>query len=154
MTKFVADCTLGKLVKELRMLGYDTLYYRGQDPHELIQIGRQEQRIILTRNVRLTARGVDGHIILIKEDKPLSQLKELLNQGIVALDEKTFFSRCLLCNSLLDEIGREEAEGEVPDFVFYQQKEFYRCHQCHRIYWPGSHQERMKQRFKELRTED
>jgi len=28
--KFLVDAMLGKLVKKLRMLGYDTLYYRGR----------------------------------------------------------------------------------------------------------------------------
>jgi uncharacterized protein with PIN domain len=150
MTKFVADGMLGKLVKELRMLGYDTLYYRGQDIHELIQLARQQQRTILTRNVKLTAKGVEGHIVLIMEDRPPLQIKELLNQGIIVLNEKAFFSRCLLCNSLLDEIRREEVEGEVPDFIFYQHREFYHCPQCHQIYWPGSHLQRMEKRLREL----
>jgi len=30
MIKFLADRMLGKLAKELRMLGYDTAYYRGE----------------------------------------------------------------------------------------------------------------------------
>ncbi len=31
MMKFLVDAMLGKLAKELRMLGYDTAYYRGKD---------------------------------------------------------------------------------------------------------------------------
>jgi uncharacterized protein with PIN domain len=31
MTKFLVDTMLGKLAMELRMLGFDTLYYRGQN---------------------------------------------------------------------------------------------------------------------------
>ncbi|MDP2972697.1 MAG: Mut7-C RNAse domain-containing protein, partial [Deltaproteobacteria bacterium] len=38
--KFIADRTLGKLAKGLRMLGYDTLYYRGEDIHQLIHLAR------------------------------------------------------------------------------------------------------------------
>jgi len=148
--KFLADTMLGKLAKELRMLGYDALYYRGQNPYELFQLARQQERLILTRNTRLTPKTKEDRIIQITEDNPMLQLKELLKQGIVALNEETLFSRCLLCNSLLKEITQEEAEGKVPDFVFYQQKEFYRCSHCHHIYWPGSHQERMQKRLKEF----
>jgi len=150
MTKFLVDTMLGKLAKELRMLGFDTLYYRGQNPHELIQLARQQERLILTRNTRLTPKTNEDRIVQITEDNPVLQLKELRSQGIVALNEETLFSRCLLCNSLLNEITREEAEGKVPDFIFYQQKEFYRCSHCHHIYWPGSHQERMQKRLKEF----
>jgi uncharacterized protein with PIN domain len=132
------------------MLGYDTVYYRGRDFHELLQIARQQQRVVLTRNTKLTARGVEGRVILVREDDPLLQLKELLNRGIVSLDERTLLSRCLLCNSVLDRISREEAEGKVPEFVFHLHHEFYRCPQCHQVYWPGSHPQRMEKRLKDL----
>jgi uncharacterized protein with PIN domain len=66
------------------------------------------------------------------------------------MDEGKVFSRCLLCNVLLDPISREEVEGMVPDFIFYQQKEFFRCPQCQRIYWPGSHRENMQKRIEGL----
>ena len=150
MKKFLVDRMLGRLAKGLRMLGYDTIYYRGQDLHELLHIARQEERVVLTRNTRLTAKGIEGRIILIKNDHPLHQLEELLNQGISVVDEQVLFSRCLLCNALLDKITREDAEGKVPDFVFIQQKDFSRCPQCLRIYWQGSHQEHMQKKVEDL----
>jgi len=148
--KFLVDVMLGKLAKELRMLGYDTAYYRGQDAHELIQLARQQERVILTRDKELTRNTEKDRIIQIKEDKPSLQLKELLDQDIIALNEDSLFSRCLLCNSPLDEMTREEVEGKVPEFIFYQENEFYVCPRCHRIYWPGSHLERMQKRLKAL----
>jgi uncharacterized protein with PIN domain len=84
------------------------------------------------------------------EDKPPSQLGELIQAKFIHLDEETPFSRCLACNTLLYAIPREKAEGEVPDFIFYQQKEFFRCPQCSRTYWQGSHQDHMKKRIEEL----
>ncbi len=150
MKKFLVDTMLGRLAKELRMLGYDTLYYRGQNPHELIELARQQERIILTRSAKLTPPTEEVRIILVLQDNPVLQLKELLEQEMIVLNNRTLFTRCLLCNSPLDEITREDAEGKVPDFIFYQQKEFYRCPQCHKIYWPGSHQERMQKRIEQL----
>jgi hypothetical protein len=149
--KFIADGNLGKLAKELRMLGYDTLYYAGKDFHELIQLSRRQERTILTRNARLTAKGVDGEIILVTEDSPTLQLKELLLKEIVSLDKGILFSRCLLCNSAVNRVGRQEVEGRVPDYIFHLHQEFYQCSQCRQIYWPGSHFERMKKRLEEYR---
>jgi uncharacterized protein with PIN domain len=150
MMKFLVDAMLGKLGKELRMLGYDTLYYRGKDLHELIQLARQQERVILTRNTRLTPETTENPMIRVTEDDPVLQLKQLLRQGIIAFNGKSLFSRCLLCNSRLDEITREEAEGKVPDYIYRHHKEFYRCPQCRRLYWPGTHQERMKKRLEEF----
>jgi len=148
--KFLVDRMLGKLAKELRMLGYDTTYYRGEDVHQLIQWARQEGRVILTRNTKLFSKKFDVSILGVTEDDPILQLKELIEKGHITLDEKILFSRCLLCNTLLDEILQEEAEGKVPDFIFYQQKTFFRCPQCRRIYWQGSHQENMQKNIEEL----
>ncbi len=148
--KFLADCMLGKLAKELRMVGYDTIYYRGGDIHQMIQLARHENRLILTRNTKLIPKRPEDRIIRLTEDNPLLQLKELIQNGHISLNADNLFSRCLLCNVLIDEIPREDVEGRVPDFIFYQQKAFYRCPRCRRIYWQGSHQKNMQKKVEEL----
>ena len=148
--KFIADRMLGKLAKGLRMLGYDTLYYQEEDLHHLIHLARQEARMILTRNTKLFPKRQEDQIFRVKEDHPTFQLKELIRAGYIKLNEEILFSRCLLCNAFLDEIQRGEAEGRVPDFILYQQKEFFQCPQCQRIYWKGSHQGNMQRKIEAL----
>jgi uncharacterized protein with PIN domain len=148
--KFIADRMLGRLAKELRMLGYDTVYYRDESTYALIKLAREESRVILTRSTQLTPKRPEDRIVKVMEDKPPLQLKELIQKKVISLNKETLFSRCLVCNIPLKEISREEAEGKVPDFIFYQQKEFVRCPQCQRIYWPGSHQENMQKRVEAL----
>ncbi len=150
--KFIADRMLGKLAKELRMLGYDTVYYRGEDAYPLIKLAREEGRVILTRTTKLTPKRPEDRIVRIMEDKPSFQLRELIQIKIISLHEETPFSRCLVCNNLLNEMPREEAEGKVPDFIFYQRKKFFRCPQCSRIYWQGSHQDYMQKKIEELKN--
>jgi len=150
--KFLVDHMLGKLAKELRMLGYDTIYYRGEDPRQLIQLARQESRLILTRNTKLIPKRPEDRIVKVMEDQPLLQLRELAQKEYISLDGETLFSRCLVCNTLLDEIPREEVQGRVPDFIFYQQREFSQCPQCQRIYWQGSHHENMKRKINHVWT--
>jgi hypothetical protein len=149
--KFLADRTLGKLAKGLRMLGYDTLYYREEDIHQLIHLARQEDRIILTRNTKLALRRPKDRIITITEDHPSRQLKEVVQKGTLSLGEEKPYTRCLLCNDTINAIPREEAEGKVPDFIFSQQRDFYRCPKCRRIYWQGSHLNNMAKKVEELR---
>jgi hypothetical protein len=148
--KFLADRMLGKLAKGLRMLGYDTIYYQGEDVQQMIQLARQEGRTILTRNRKLKPKRLEDRITLIIEDNPSLQLVELVQNGHISFREDNLFSRCLPCNVLLEEISREEAEEKVPEFVFHQQKAFFRCPQCQRIYWPGSHLENMQKKVEEL----
>ena len=132
------------------MLGYDTLYYRGEDGYPLIKLAREENRVILTRNTHLLPKRREDQIVRVTEEKPSLQLRELAQKRLISLQEENLFSRCLLCNLPLGEIPREEAEGKVPDFIFYQQSEFYRCPKCSRIYWQGSHPDRMRKRIEEL----
>lgn len=134
------------------MLGYDTVYYRGEDAYPLIKLAREEGRVILTRTTKLTPKRPEDRIVRIMEDKPSFQLRELIQIKIISLHEETPFSRCLVCNILLNEMPREEAEGKVPDFIFYQRKEFFRCPQCSRIYWQGSHQDHMQKKIEELKN--
>jgi len=141
---------LGRLAKELRMLGYDTVFYRGDNAYQMIKLAREEDRVILTRNTKLIPKRSEDRLVRIMEDKTPLQLKELIQKKVISLYEENLFSRCLLCNILLDKIPREEAKGKVPDFIFYQQKEFSRCPRCLRIYWRGSHQENMQKKVKEL----
>jgi len=150
MIKFLADRMLGKLAKELRMLGYDTVYYRGEEVYPLIKLAREESRVILTRNTKLIPKRPEDRIIQVTEVKTSPQLKELLQKKVISLKEGAPFSRCLLCNHPLDEIPRDEAEGKVPDYTLYQQKTFSRCPQCLRIYWQGSHQDHMLTKVDEL----
>jgi uncharacterized protein len=152
--KFLVDHMLGKLAKGLRMLGYDTIYYRAADPHQMIQLARQEDRVILTRNTKLIPKRPEDLIVRVTEDIPSLQLRELIDKKLIGLDKEDLFSRCLLCNAVLGKIPRSEAEGKVPEFTFYQQEEFFQCPQCKRIYWQGSHQENMQKKIEALRIED
>ncbi|OGP66054.1 MAG: hypothetical protein A2170_14360 [Deltaproteobacteria bacterium RBG_13_53_10] len=142
--KFLVDRMLGKLAKNLRTLGYDTLYYHGEDPRQLIEMARQQGRAVLTRNTNVIPERPQDEILMLEQDDPDLQVKHLIKRGVLSLDEARPFSRCLLCNVLLVEIPAADVEGKVPDFIFYHQKEFFQCPDCDRIYWRGSHQENMQ----------
>ena len=148
--KFLVDRMLGKLAKQLRMLGYDTVYHQGGDFSELIQVARQQGRTILTRKSDVHPGRPEDTILTISEDNPNLQMKALVRQGGISLDETRPFSRCLLCNDLLMNISRTEAEGKVPEYVLSHQKQFVQCPKCRRIYWKGSHQEKMEKWMEEL----
>jgi uncharacterized protein with PIN domain len=154
--KFLVDRMLGKLAKDLRLLGYDTFYFKGENPLELIDLGRREGRVILTRNSRLTPRRPEDQIVQITEDDPALQLRQLVCGDRIQLDEDCLFSRCLLCNAVLEKVSRQEVEGKVPDFIFHQHKAFVRCPRCQKIYWRGTHQENMERRLRVMfrRTEN
>jgi len=148
--KFVLDHMLGKLAKWLRILGYDTIYYKGNDIKGLMEFAQREQRVILTLNRRLTSQEYEIDIIQLHENKIFHQLKELISKGYIAFHEDQIFLRCLLCNSLIKSLQREKAKGRVPDFIYLNHRNFFECPKCQKVYWQGSHLQNMKKTLEEL----
>jgi uncharacterized protein with PIN domain len=53
--------------------------------------------------------------------------------------------RCSLCNGELAAIEKERLRDLVPPYVFRTQDSFQRCTLCRKVYWPGTHLDRIVQ---------
>jgi uncharacterized protein with PIN domain/sulfur carrier protein ThiS len=142
-TSFVLDVHLGRLAKSLRMLGFDTLYSNRYDDSSLSRISRDQGRIILTRDRELLKRSMITHGYCLRSDQPMEQLLEVLKRFDLSKKVRPF-SRCLRCNSVLEEIDAERAAASVPEYVARTYDRYKTCPDCGRIYWQGSHWEHMK----------
>ncbi|MDH7499382.1 MAG: Mut7-C RNAse domain-containing protein [candidate division NC10 bacterium] len=147
--KFLADAMLGRLAKWLRILGYDASYLPSSRPEGLVQKARAEGRVILTRNRQLAKQSPGLRILLIESDCWREQLAQVLRSCRLR-PGKSRFQRCVLCNQRLVALGREDAEGKVPDFVFVHFSDFFQCPRCGRIFWQGSHSSAMNRIAEEL----
>jgi len=143
--KFVADRTLGKLARKLRILGFDTLYWRGGNLAGAMQISMSEGRVLLTRSRKVREKPEDLTFVVVEANDPRDQIQEVLDKLHLEPEADHFFCRCLLCNEELQPMLKEEAEGKVPDFIYRSYDVFYRCPRCRRLYWPGTHYERMQE---------
>ncbi len=150
--KFIADDMLGKLAKWLRIMGYDTVYHSSISDGELLQRGAMENRIILTRDTHLVARTSPDKLLLIRYDNIWEQLRQVVEE--LNLNVRGYLmTRCSVCNCKVISVDKQSVEGKVPDYVFQTQSEFSRCPQCERIYWKGTHYQRMRQRLRCIRGE-
>jgi uncharacterized protein with PIN domain len=141
--RFVADAHLGRLAAYLRLLGFDTAYRNDYSDRELVEISSSEDRTLLTRDVgalkhRKVARGY-----YLRESQPARQLVEVLRRFDLALLASPF-SRCLRCNTLLARVGKDRVEHLLPGRARERYDEFSRCPTCGRVYWKGSHYDRMQ----------
>ena len=141
----MVDSMLGKLAKWLRILGFDTRYER-LDGREQIERYQKQAFLIITRNRKWS--GQIGVFCLAAND-PIEQLREVASLVHLTPKEFRLLQRCVRCNEQLKDTAREEAMGQVPDYVFATHASFYRCPNCLRIYWPGSHPERMIERLRQ-----
>lgn len=147
---FLADCMLGTLAKWLRFLGYDTAYHTHWEDHETVRLARAEGRILLSRDVALLKRKGLQSLFITSE-----VLEEQLAQVMRAfgLRARYAFSRCPTCNALLENVGRDEAWGQVPSFVFATQDKFSLCPECNHFYWRGTHYQHMLEQLDKLRSQ-
>jgi uncharacterized protein with PIN domain len=135
---------LGKLAKWLRTLGFDARSVPLRDRAKVLSLV-SEGLIPVTRRDKL--RDIGG-VVFIHAGHQLDQVKELIFTLGIGIDEMQPFSRCSLCNAQLIEIPREAASGAVPDYIFETASDFRKCPECARVYWPGSHREKMIDRLK------
>jgi uncharacterized protein with PIN domain len=149
-TKFIADAMLGKLSKWLRILGFDTLYYRNKEDNKLLELAMEENRQILTRKTSLkTRKDIKSHLLFINENEPLKQLKEVIEHYKVTINPYNVFTLCLICNQKLEELPAVLAKDRVPEYVANTEKNFYICPHCKKIFWRGTHYKNMLNRIKE-----
>jgi uncharacterized protein len=141
--KFIADVQLGTLVKYMRMLGLDTFYRNSYLKNEIIEISLKERRAILTKDKELLKRSEITHGYWIRSNNPDLQIKELIKRFDLRNEIKGF-TRCIQCNTELINADKKEIQEKLPPKIRDQQNEFSYCGTCNKIYWKGTHYEKMK----------
>lgn len=148
--KLLADAMLGRLSRWLRIMGYDTAYLADTDDFAVLRLARAEERLILTRDHDLAERrGV--HTVLINSESLEDQLREVW--AAVGPPPEPSFSRCPECNRTLVQASPEVVAARVPPYIKRTQDEFSLCEACGRVYWQGTHWQRMQELIEGLRDE-
>ena len=142
---FVADVMVGKLARWLRVLGCDVVYSNDLDDDDILRIAESENRIILTRDNGLVARKSVPRYIFIENDHYREQVRQVVQ--VCGLKEFKVFSRCLECNTPLEDVDKEAAFEKIPPFVYLTQDRFAACPDCGRVYWHGTHADQMLKRL-------
>lgn len=146
--RFTADRNLGKLAKWLRILGYDTLYDRGNADRAFLRKAGDEGRIALTRKRALARLSQPGHIIVVGADHVGRQIGEVLESLALMPDPAKRMTRCLRCNAPLEEASKETVIGMVPSYVSGTCTQFRICRLCGRVFWSGTHPRHVEEYLK------
>lgn len=141
--KLLCDHMLGTLAKWLRFMGYDTEYPGPLGDNELLALAKREGRVLLTRDKELAGRSAEA--IRVRSDDLEEQVREVASRlGLKVIDP---LSRCSLCNAVLVRASLQEVGDLVPEGVRARHDIFWRCPTCGRVYWQGSHWDRMVERL-------
>jgi len=143
-TGFVLDIHLGRLAAYLRMLGLDTLYRNDYDDPTLANISVAEERILLTRDIKLLMRKQITHGYFVRNIQPQQQLLEILRRFDLFRAQQPF-SRCIHCNGEINAVDKQAIASQLMPRTKAFYDEFWQCAQCKKIYWKGSHYRRMQE---------
>lgn len=162
---FLADAMLGSIARKLRIFGFDTIYIAHAHDDEILKIGIEQDRVILTadkelfkRTVKVGARGV----LVSGGASELEDLAYILtNNGITSVGMNGISSRCSVCNGPMEEKTSDQLKNHernnddvdyivVPDRVIACYNQFFQCTTCGKIYWEGGHLKRIRALIRNL----
>jgi uncharacterized protein with PIN domain len=142
--RFACDAMLGGLARWLRAAGYDTSFRADIDDWGLIRQALGEGRILLSSDTGIFRVGVvrDGDVPALFIPHGLGKREQLafvLRHFGLPLSEP----RCMACGGPLKEISREQVRGRAPARTFAWLEHFYECARCGRLFWEGTHWQRI-----------
>lgn len=149
--RFVLDEMLGQLAKWLRLLGYDARYLKDVEDEEVLAVADEEDRVLVSRDVELVgrARRADVEALRLRRLDPHDQLDEIVAALDLEIGGERLLSRCSVCNVVVDEVAPESVEEELPEAVRGKER-YWRCPDCERVYWEGTHVDEIRERVEEL----
>ena len=151
ITTFVVDGHLGKLARDLRLLGVDTIYRNDADDAELVEIAVGQQRGLLTRDRRLLMHAIVRDGYCPRSDRAEEQIVEVLRRFDLPGAIRPY-TRCLRCNALLERVEKSAVVGQLEPLTKIYYEDFRRCSGCEHVYWPGSHFSKLEARLARIRA--
>ena len=138
---FILDGMLGKLVRWLRMMGYNARYSNVAGDVELLAAAKTESRVLLTRDFALYEQAVAKHIeaYYVEGNTEPERLAEVAARFGIALEIDLEKSRCPKCNTKLAPVPKAEIAEQVERNTLVHYDDFWKCPGCGSVYWQGAH---------------
>ena len=80
---------------------------------------------------------------IIRDDDVTNQLRQVFSELGLELTEA--LTRCIECNSELESRVAATVAERVPPYVRRTQSRYSECPRCGRVYWAGTHWQRMRE---------
>ena len=151
ITWFVADGHLGRLTRNLRLLGFDVAYLKNADDRQLLEVMARENRALLTRDRRLLMHGIVQHGYYPRSQNADEQTIEVVRRFYLS-ELIAPFTRCLRCNAPLEEAAKADVIDKLEPLTKIYYDQFRRCPDCKQTYWSGSHFPKLQKRIEEIRS--
>lgn len=146
--RLLLDGMLVGLARRLRLMGYDcALPEPGESGSALAWRARVERRVLISIS-RMQAENPPAVVFIVPEDDLREQVRAIVRRFPIDV-ERLAFTRCSRDNTPLETVPIESVTHRLPPRVRELVTEVRRCPHCGRLYWEGTHVERMRKRIKE-----
>jgi uncharacterized protein with PIN domain len=150
--RFSADSMLARLARWLRLLGFDCAYDGGITDAALVRRAVEDNRIILTRDRKLKGEWWVPNIYVVEAECLREQLVEVLRHFDLARSIAVL-SRCNECDQSVRAISAADVRDRVPPHVLETHHDYSTCPQCGRVFWEGTHAQRIRRVVDDLLAE-
>ena len=148
-TRFVCDGHLGRLTRNMRLLGFDVAYDRNAEDQQLLRIMQAQERALLTRDRRLLMHAVVRSGYCPRSQNPNEQTIEVIRRFDL-LTSIAPFTRCIRCNGSLQNVPKIDVVEKLEPLTKIYYEQFRRCTRCGQIYWSGSHFTQLQKRLEQI----
>jgi len=148
---FICDAMLGGLARWLRAAGYDAQFEYGIDDRALVERAQASGRVLLSSDGPMFERNVikNGQVRALYIPQQLGKLEQL-RFVLRELKLPLLRTRCMACGGELAEEPKHAVMGEVPPLAFRYCEKFWRCQQCKKLFWNGTHWQKIVGRLESL----
>ena len=157
--RFLVDAMMGKLARFLRIFGYDTIYANDLEPiydikpmpdEKLLEISIEQDRIIITRDLPFHQMAPPDRTVYLNGKGVYNYLNQLKDKLGLSYNFHINQARCSTCNGMLIPVeDKTTLEDRVKETTLKFYDRFYRCQNCDKIFWRGSHIDKIIKKLKE-----
>jgi len=142
--RFLCDPSLGGLARWLRAAGYEARLAPGVPGHRLPDEALRRGLVLLTSEAEVLDRRIvaDGSLVVAWVPSALTMAEQL---HVVAVDLGLTLRepRCMACGGGLVPTAKEAVRSRIPPKTALWQDEYFVCAECDRLFWRGTHWERI-----------
>jgi hypothetical protein len=151
---FVVDAMLKKLGRWLRLLGVEALYPESIEDNEIIKFTKKENKVLLTMDSELCrrARKQGLSVFLMPRRSTEEQLVLLIKRFKLDVSDAPSKVLCPLCNGTLKQVGKKDVKTKVAPELLSKHDVFWICRECKKVFWEGSHWERIKRNVEKVKS--
>jgi uncharacterized protein with PIN domain len=145
---FHCDCGLGGLARWLRAAGYDARFWPSIADSDLVTETIHSSAVLLTTDEPLMKRAaVTWGVVpalLVPLDVGKHRQFAFVSQRL-SLPHRS--PKCMACGGSLTMVDKESVRERIPPRTFPWIDDYYECSRCRKLFWPGTHWQRVIQQL-------